>query len=271
MPRTGLYVPLDVGFADDDRIDEVGLEGAGLYALSLAVAKRAMTDGLLSRRKLQKLGGTDDLIDRMLEVGLYVSDGRPDGLLRIAAWLDHNDPVAVIEEKRARDAARKRQARAKSPRDSERTPAGRADTVEVKGREERGKGTTPLPSQSELGTRQQRAEQACDEIGLRNHDDAVATGVVTHRDRHLAACQRSARTDHLADAQRLAHDDTDLTPGQIADRLLRASVPLEESRHPAIAAQRLREASEGCVEPVASQEAVASAAADARARLAQVR
>jgi hypothetical protein len=270
MPRTGLYVPLDVGFADDDRIDEVGLEGAGLYALSLAVAKRAMTDGHLSRRKLHKLGGTDDLIDRMIDVGLYVSDGRPNGLLRIAAWLDHNDPVSTIEERRARDAARKRVSRAKSPRTSERTPNGRADTVEgsrgtVEGREQ------PPSSQSELGTRQDRAKDACTEVGTRLHADACDTGVVRSKPAHLAACQRSALTDHLADAQRMAYDHPDWTPTQIADRLMRASVPLEESAHPAIVAQRMREETGTVDAPVADREIAGALATEARRNLAAAR
>jgi hypothetical protein len=132
----------------------------------------------------------------------------------------------------------------------------------------------PTPPSSPVsgahGSMQSKATEACEIVGRRSHEDAVETGVVKHRDNHLAACVRSAVTDHLARAQTLAHENPGWSPSLIADRLMRQSVPLEESTHPAVVAQRLR-GNRGSEEPVASQEAVASAAADARARLAEVR
>jgi hypothetical protein len=132
----------------------------------------------------------------------------------------------------------------------------------------------PTPPSSPVsgghGSMQPRAKEACEIVGRRSHEDAVETGVVKHRDNHLAACVRSAVTDHLASAQRLAHDNPEWSPSQIADRLMRRSVPLEESTHPAVVAQRLR-GNRGSEAPVASQEAVASAAADARSALAASR
>lgn len=126
----------------------------------------------------------------------------------------------------------------------------------------------PSSSQSDSGTPHLRTGRAaCGVVAQRHHDDACETGVVRHKASHLAACERSALTDHLADAQRIAHEHPDWTPAQIADRLMRSSVPLEESRHPVVVAQRMR-ANEGGEERPASSEAVRAAAARARQGLA---
>lgn len=113
------------------------------------------------------------------------------------------------------------------------------------------------------------AQMACDEIGQRNHDEARAAGNVRSGTSHLAACQRSARTDYLAAAVQLAAKG--MGAKEIADTLMRRSVPFEESSHPAAVSQRIRDASEGSVEPVASQEVAHSLASDARRNLAVAR
>lgn len=89
-----LFVPLDVNFPDDDKIEAAGLAGAGLYAMSLCVAKRTLTDGRLTRVKLRKLGADDALIDRCIEVGLYTRDA--DDAVRITAWLGWNAPAESV-------------------------------------------------------------------------------------------------------------------------------------------------------------------------------
>lgn len=128
---------------------------------------------------------------------------------------------------------------------------------------------TSSPASSADGSMQSRAHMAATIVGVRQHEDAVETGVVKHREKHREACTRAALTDHLARAQSLTHEHPEWTPEQIADRLMRQSVPLEESSHPVVVAQRLRE--QGSEEPVASQEAVQAAATDARRNLAVAR
>lgn len=141
MTRSGLYVQLDVNFPDDDKIEAVGLAGAGLYAQALCLSKRLMSDGRLLRTKLHKLGADDDLIDRCVSVGLFVVRADAPDAVFIAAWMGHNESAADIEERRAKDAARKRLTRANRPprhaADSERTPSGRADTEEKRREEKR--------------------------------------------------------------------------------------------------------------------------------------
>jgi hypothetical protein len=158
MPRTGLYVPVDVCFPDDERIEQVGLEGAGLYVFALCVAKRTLSDGRVTRTKLHRFGASDELIGTLIASGLMSADGAD--AVRITAWLDHNDPADKIADRRAKDAARKRQARASRPRDvqpdTERTQPGRADTEKTERREDRER--VPSSSQSEISTRPQAVD-----------------------------------------------------------------------------------------------------------------
>lgn len=160
----GLYVPLDVNFPDDEKIMAVGLDGAGLYAMALCIAKRLNRDGALTRNHLRRIGADDTLIDTLIDVDLIRCDPTetsertpPDpgmsawtrnGALRITAWLDHNPSAEAIEEARAKDAHRKRLTRTKRPngqtQTSERTPTTRPpDSLlseeKGKGREEKGK------------------------------------------------------------------------------------------------------------------------------------
>lgn len=115
-----VYVPLDLGFVDDPKIMRAGLDGAGLYAQSLVIAKRLMSDGVLERMHLYRLGADDALIDRLIDLGLYqgVTSGRTDpdvSAVRISAWLKHNKSVSELQEARASDAQRKRLTRGVRP------------------------------------------------------------------------------------------------------------------------------------------------------------
>jgi hypothetical protein len=83
-----MYVPLDVNFPDDDKIEQCSLAAVGLYAIALCVAKRTKSDGVITRIKLTRYGATDDLIDELLAVGLFVPDAGD--AVRISAYLAHN-------------------------------------------------------------------------------------------------------------------------------------------------------------------------------------
>lgn len=239
MAHSGLYVKLDTNFPDGEKIEEVGLVGAGLYAMALCLAKRLMTDGRLTRPKLYRLGATDDLIAELVRVDLFgLRPDDPTGVY-ITAWLAWNESVADIEAHRAADAQRKRLTRANRPAGqpdtSERPPAGRADTVlEEKRREEKSHLTDSASESADdddddapqanrklprAEGRQQRAVEACELIGDRNHDRAVHRGQVHNGAGHRQACRSSARADHLEAAQRLAADHPDWTPRQIAEHV----------------------------------------------------
>lgn len=93
-----LYVQLDVNWPDHHKVIEVGIEGAGLHAIVLCLAKRQETDGWVHRRMLYRQGATDDLIDRVASCGLLDLDG---SLVRPHGWHDRNPSQAAIDAKRA--------------------------------------------------------------------------------------------------------------------------------------------------------------------------
>ena len=117
-----MYVPLDVNFPDDDKIIAAGLDGAGLYAQALCVAKRMEKDGRLTRVHLHRLGGTDALIDHLVQLDLLHDDGED---VWITAWLDHNESSEELNQRRAKDAQRKRTTRKNRPAGQSRTSAER--------------------------------------------------------------------------------------------------------------------------------------------------
>lgn len=100
-----LYVPLDVNWVDHPKVMEVGLEGAGLHAMAMCIAKRMETDGVLHRTHLLRVGATHELIDQLIEVGLL--DALDDRRIAIHGWLDRNRSQEEIANRRsATDAIR---------------------------------------------------------------------------------------------------------------------------------------------------------------------
>lgn len=105
-PTDGLFVKLEVDWVDHGKIIRAGLEGAGLHAVSLCVAKRLNTDGWIDRVLLNRHGASDALIDRLVELELFDAEAdrvRPHG------WLDRNPSQAAIAARRdaKRDGARR--------------------------------------------------------------------------------------------------------------------------------------------------------------------
>src|SRR5688572_16521293 len=101
-----LYVQLDTNWPDHPKIIRAGIEGAGLHAIVLCLAKRLEADGWVDRAVLHRHGATDELIDHLLGLDLLEAEGdrvRPDG------WHDRNPSQAAIAATRAskRDASRR--------------------------------------------------------------------------------------------------------------------------------------------------------------------
>lgn len=89
-----LFVQLDVNYPENHKIIEAGLDGTGLHAMALCVARRMEGDGWLSRAVLRRLGASDGLIDRLVDLRLFeVGEG---GLLRPWGWLDRNPSQGAI-------------------------------------------------------------------------------------------------------------------------------------------------------------------------------
>ena len=101
-----LYVQLDTNWPDNHKIIDAGIEGAGLHAIVLCLAKRLETDGWVRRAVLYRQGATDDLIGRLVDLRLLEAD---EGRVRPWGWLDRNPSQAAIAASRAskREAARR--------------------------------------------------------------------------------------------------------------------------------------------------------------------
>lgn len=84
---------------EDDR-----LAGAGLNSLAWSWCNRFLTDGKLPRGTVAKLGGTIELADQLVRVGLWES--APGGY-QIHDFLVYNDSAEQVRERRATEAARK--------------------------------------------------------------------------------------------------------------------------------------------------------------------
>jgi hypothetical protein len=97
-PTTGLFVKLDTGWVDNPKLIRAGLDGAGLHATALCIAKRLNTDGWIDRLLLVRYGASDDLIERLVDLGLLDDD---EDRVRPSGWLDRNPSQGAIDAMRA--------------------------------------------------------------------------------------------------------------------------------------------------------------------------
>jgi len=110
MGRRGrLFVPVEVTFFDDDRIIAAGDGGSLLYLAMMLRTKALGTDGRLTEGQLARLGRPKwkAELKRLLEVEAVLYDTEMDSYF-VAAWFSHNDPISLIEARRAADRERKR-------------------------------------------------------------------------------------------------------------------------------------------------------------------
>lgn len=109
MPKLDLdlYVPLDVGFYDDERVIEAGPEAAQLYTWGLTFAKARRTDGRLARGHLRRYpyGNPSDLsalvagpVAQLVSTRLWDYDS--DGSYHIANWFKWNPSEEELTEER---------------------------------------------------------------------------------------------------------------------------------------------------------------------------
>jgi hypothetical protein len=115
-----LYVPLTVTFFEDDRIIEAG-DGPSLLYIAMCLRCKVMgTDGRLSEAQIGRLHRPRwrAELKRLADLGLVIFD---DDRLEwfVAAWFSHNEPISIIDAKRAADRKRKAE-----DRDSGRNPDG---------------------------------------------------------------------------------------------------------------------------------------------------
>jgi hypothetical protein len=111
MARTAarLYVPIDVGFFDDEKIVAAGEKAAFLYLAMLAKAKLLDTDGVLSRGQIAKLAlpGWQARLKALLEVEAVVELPMQRDSYAITAWYRWNESKDDRAERHKRDRERK--------------------------------------------------------------------------------------------------------------------------------------------------------------------
>lgn len=131
MARSGLYVPLDVNFGDDDKMISITAEAQLVYIRGLMLSKRTRSAGFIHRRQIGRLTegfrcqpDALELAAELVQCGAWMEI--ENGWL-IAAWADHNASEEQLAAARARDAARKRTSR----RTATASENVRADTDDV--------------------------------------------------------------------------------------------------------------------------------------------
>jgi hypothetical protein len=82
-----MYVQLDVDWPENRKRIRAGLEGAGLHAICLCLAKRSPKDGWVARDTLAIYGADDSLIDRLIALDMLDADGE---WVRPHDWLEVN-------------------------------------------------------------------------------------------------------------------------------------------------------------------------------------
>jgi hypothetical protein len=107
---SGLYVPLDVEFASDDKIMRAGPLAELLYVRGLAFCKRTMSDGVITREQLaivaRGIGKPYWQAARLVEEGLWNATGSG---WEVVTFLRRNKSKLAIETDREvrRNAAQK--------------------------------------------------------------------------------------------------------------------------------------------------------------------
>lgn len=207
---------------------------------------------------LAMVGGSNDEANALASVGLWEADG--EGWV-IHDWADYQD--RSLSEKRAEAGRKGGQASGRSRRGGSNDEANaEQEPKQVPGPSRPDPSITPpTPPDAVVAV-----------IADRLLADAMANGGRS-RTALRPGILAGARTDFTARAAALLASEPTLTAGQAADRLLRRSVPLDQSTNPTVVQARLRaERAAGTpVEPVASSETAAGAAADAKAALERAR
>lgn len=93
-----LFVKLETTWADHPKIIAAGLAGRGLHATALCISKRLETDGWIDRALLYREGADDTLIDRLVELELFDTEGPR---VRPHHWHDRNPSQGAIDATRS--------------------------------------------------------------------------------------------------------------------------------------------------------------------------
>ena len=122
---------IDDGFYDHPKAADVSNAAIGLWARAGSYCSRYLTDGAVSRTFVRSWGTTKQAAE-LVKAGLWTEDA--DGW-RFHDWTQSNPTRAEVEERRAEDAERKREAR-KSRSNRRERPTGNPSDVRPDGGED---------------------------------------------------------------------------------------------------------------------------------------
>lgn len=113
MGRSGLYVPLDVNFSDDDKVLACSAEAQLVYLRGLMLSKRLDSDGFVHENHLARLceyfsyADIDpaDLSRELTKAGLW--EPVDNGWI-VPSWAAHNPDNEKLDSRRMTDAERKK-------------------------------------------------------------------------------------------------------------------------------------------------------------------
>ena len=107
------WFKVDDRFHDHPKTEDLTLEAVGLWTLAGTWSASNLTDGLVSQRRIHRLGGTVVLADALVDAGLWVKT--EDGGYQFHEWAKYQPTRAEIETKREKD-REKKQTQRRGPR-----------------------------------------------------------------------------------------------------------------------------------------------------------
>lgn len=102
------WVKLDDGFYDHPKVEDLTLAAVGLWTLCASYCGKHLSNGYVSYARVSRLGGTDDLIDELVESGLWEHADRG---VQFHDWDKYQPTRQSVEDKRAQDRERQRKYR----------------------------------------------------------------------------------------------------------------------------------------------------------------
>lgn len=118
------WFKVDDGFHGHPKVVDLSLEAIGLWTLAGSWCSSYLTDGEVTKRAMQRLGGTLDAAAELIGAGLWLASG--DGF-QFKDWEDYQPSKEQVEAERA--AARKRQKDWRSKRKGTRDQQDSSDEV----------------------------------------------------------------------------------------------------------------------------------------------
>jgi len=118
------WFKVDDGFHGHPKVVELSLSAVGLWTLAGSWSAKYLTDGAVSLRTVQRLGGSIEDANELVAVGLWLQDGED---YQFKDWSDYQPLKDAVEAERSAAQERMRKVRAKNKGVDENTPRSSGD------------------------------------------------------------------------------------------------------------------------------------------------